>query len=270
MRMLTFMRFSYIWEMPIIIVAQYILANCRVPPHQRLGHFSLFMGAIFDCISCPVVHCGKLLLLPPASHLILTWEWAPAGGRAGKQQASRITLSCKQTSPNLVKSGFIFFFFSKSLSSLPNSIDVAHSTAQPSSGVPISPLPLPFPRTGAEGAEMALSCVHHLIRAFLCQSRKARSKPAPGRGFVIRSSCCNRSHTQGHPRVTGGEQDPVTGSRWLAMGQGKELLTPPGSWAPMQSCPFNLYHRSIFIFLDISKDLSSVAQPFAVCAPFSK
>lgn len=111
MRMLTFMRFSYIWEMPIIIVAQDILANCRVPPHQRLGHFSLFIGAIFDCISCPVVHCGKLLLLPPASHLTLTWEWAPAGGRAGKQQASRITLSCKQTSPNLVKSGFIFFSF---------------------------------------------------------------------------------------------------------------------------------------------------------------
>lgn len=133
---------------------------------------------------------------------------------------------------------------------------------------------LPSQEQGAEGAETALSCVHPLIRAFLspCQSREAGSKPAPGQGFVMRRSYCNRSRTLGHLDVHGAtsSSEGMGSTRWeQGAGSGARKRDAHPSWltGPRTDLPFNQKfsscHGGTFIFLDIGEDLNSVAQPLS-------
>lgn len=126
---------------------------------------------------------------------------------------------------------------------------------------------------------MAISCVHHLIRAFLspCQSREAGAKPAPGPGFVMRS-CCNRSHTVGHLDVTGSKSSTEgVGSthweQWADNGTRKRDGHPfwlAGPCAEVPFCQFNLYCGGTVTSLDIGEDWSNVALLCVLCSQKSK
>ena len=119
---------------------------------------------------------------------------------------------------------------------------------------------------------MALSHVHHLIRAFLspCQSREAGSKSAPGQGFVMGRFCCNRSHPLGHLDLAGTKSSTegmgsVHWEQGAGTGARKSDVYPSWLAGPCAELPFyqkfNSCHGGTFIFLDSGEDLNNVAQP---------
>lgn len=140
---------------------------------------------------------------------------------------------------------------------------------------------LPTRERGAEGAEKALSCVHHLIGAFLspCRSREAVSKTAPGRGFVMRRSCCNRSRTLGHLDVAGAKSstEGMGSTHWeQGAGSGARKRDAHPSWLadPCTELPF--YHKfwlvlwRYFNLLEYWWRFEQCCPALAVCALFSK
>lgn len=215
---------------------------------SEVRSFLPFHGSYFWL---PKLPCSLQKAAAPAACLLLcaALGLSPSSGRAGRHQASRVTLSCKQASPNLVRSGFFPFTFQLTKQywwctwHCPAQWWCSHFT--PSSPFPQSWRHYPPGSREQKGLKRPSPVFIVLSGRFSHPAEAGRL----GQNLLLREAlswgglaAIGLLH-QGISMLLGlnppqREWDPLTGSRGLVVGQGKEMLTPPGSQTPAQSYPF--------------------------------